>query len=169
MPVVVRRIDVGEGELLKHVRLAALRDSPSAFGSTYDAEVHRSDAEWARRARLGASGTDRVTFFAIDGARVVGLAGGYRDDEVRTEVELVSMWTSPVARRGGVGRGLVKSVLEWAGATGAGLVGLWVTRGNEPAQLLYKSTGFEATGEYQPLPSDPCKDELRMVRRLTAL
>lgn len=168
VPIVVRRISVGEGDLLKRVRLAALRDSPFAFGSTHAAEVDRSDAEWAQRARLGAEGTGRATFFAIEGARVVGIGGGYRDDEVRTEVELVSMWTSPTARRGGLGRGLVKSVVEWAGATGAGLVGLWVTRGNEPAQALYESVGFEATGEYQPLPSDPSKDELRMVLRLTA-
>lgn len=163
MPVVVRRISVGEGELLKRARLAALRDSPFAFGSTYDVEIDRSDAEWAERARLGAAGADRATFFAIEDAAVVGIAGGYRDDGVRSEVELVSMWTSPTARRRGVGRGLVKSVVEWAGATGAELVGLWVTRGNEPAKALYESIGFEGTGECQPLPSDPCKDELRML------
>ena len=169
VPVVVRRIRAGEGELLKRVRLVALRDSPFAFGSTYEAEVGRSDEEWAQRAGLGAAGTDRATFLAIEGARLVGIAGGYRHDEVRTEVELVSMWTSPLARRVGVGRRLVTSVLEWAGATGARHVGLWVTRGNEPAQALYGSIGFEVTGEFQPLPSDPCKDEIRMVLRLIAL
>lgn len=166
VPVVVRRISVGEGELLKRVRLAALRDSPFAFGSTYGAEVDRADAEWADRARLGAAGADRATFLGIEGADVVGLAGAYRDG-IRTEVELVSMWTSPTARRRGIGRQLVRSVVDWAETTGAERVGLWVTRGNEPASVLYEGIGFEATGDYQPLPSDPCKDELRMVLRLT--
>jgi hypothetical protein len=46
--------------------------------------------------------------------------------------------------------------------------GLWVTRGNEPAQRLYQSIGFRVTGEHQPLPSDPCKDEVRMVLGLDA-
>jgi hypothetical protein len=31
---------------------------------------------------------------------------------------------------------------------------------------LYEATGFRLTGDYQPLPSDPCKDELRMRRAL---
>ena len=45
-------------------------------------------------------------------------------------------------------------------------MGLWVTRGNAPAQLLYESMGFRETGEYQPLPSDPCADEIRMILHL---
>jgi hypothetical protein len=27
---------------------------------------------------------------------------------------------------------------------------------------LYQRAGFALTGDYQPLPSDPCRDELRM-------
>ena len=44
-------------------------------------------------------------------------------------------------------------------------VELWVTRGNDRAVRLYESAGFRATGDHQPLPSDPCRDELRMRRR----
>lgn len=65
-------------------------------------------------------------------------------------------------------RGDAPDVLEWAEATGAEYVGLWVTNGNDPAQALYESVGFEKTGEYQPLSSDPCKDETRMMLRLPA-
>jgi hypothetical protein len=42
-----------------------------------------------------------------------------------------------------------------------------VTRGNAPAHGLYQSMGFRETGGYQPLPSDPCKDEVRMALCLT--
>ncbi len=41
---------------------------------------------------------------------------------------------------------------------------LWVTTGNEAAEGLYQSMGFEQTGDHQPLPSDPDKDETRMTR-----
>lgn len=41
-------------------------------------------------------------------------------------------------------------------------VELWVTRGNDAAVRLYETAGFRLTGGHQPLPSDPCKDELRM-------
>ncbi len=70
------------------------------------------------------------------------------------------------AAQSGLGRRLVGAVIDWAVETGASSVGLWVTRGNAPAQLLYESMGFRETGEYQPLPSDPCADELRMTLHL---
>jgi hypothetical protein len=41
-------------------------------------------------------------------------------------------------------------------------VDLWVVRGNDPAQRFYRAMGFRETGDYQLLPSDPCKNEFRM-------
>jgi ribosomal protein S18 acetylase RimI-like enzyme len=59
---------------------------------------------------------------------------------------------------------LVDAVLGWARQSGASTVELWVTRGNDAAVRLYEAHGFLPTGHHQPLPSDPCKDELRMRR-----
>jgi hypothetical protein len=42
------------------------------------------------------------------------------------------------------------------------MVTLWVTGGNLPAQSLYRALGFVETGDYQPLPSDPSRQETRM-------
>jgi RimJ/RimL family protein N-acetyltransferase len=164
----VRRITADEGAELERVRLAALADSPFAFGSTFAAESDRPAAEWDLRARLGASGRDRSTFFARRNGEIVGLAGGHREPDLPDEVNLVSMWTAPTARRGRVGSELVRAVLTWAAETGASRVTLWVTEGNEPARALYERLGFEPTGERQPLPSDPTLDEHRMVRVLDA-
>ena len=61
---------------------------------------------------------------------------------------------------------LVGAVLDWAAAAGARTVGLWVTRGNDRALRFYERAGFTVTGDVQPLPSDPCKDEIRMVLQL---
>ena len=162
VPIDIRRISAADGPELKEIRLAALRDAPSAFGSTYAEEAERSDTEWSERARLASTGLDRITFLARLDARPIGIAGGYREEEQSTEVDLVSMWTAPDVRRTGTGRLLVREVIDWAAQTGASSVGLWVTRGNSPAQLLYESMGFRETGEYQALPSDPCADEIRM-------
>ncbi len=94
----------------------------------------------------------------------VGIVTGIREQSV---VELMSMWTAPNARRQGLGRRLVDATIEWSESGGAERVELWVMRGNNAAQLLYVSLGFAVTGDHQALPSDPCKHEIRMMRRLT--
>jgi ribosomal protein S18 acetylase RimI-like enzyme len=166
MSVDIRRITPDDGPDLRALRLAALADAPSAFGSTFAEESLRADDEWSDRARWASAGAERITLLARQEQRVVGIAGGYRDEIQSTEVHRVSKWTAPEVRRAGLGQLLVRSVIDWAADTGASSVGLWVTRGNTPAQLLYESMGFRESGEYQPLPSDPCADEIRMILRL---
>ncbi|HXY91768.1 MAG TPA: GNAT family N-acetyltransferase [Acidimicrobiia bacterium] len=152
-----------EGGALRDMRLAALEESPAAFASAYDTEASRTDREWTERAQLGAVGFDRVTFFAVVHDGIVGLIGGFRPDTGGSTVELVSMWTAPAARRMGVARALVAAVVGWAKDASATTVHLWVTRGNEPALHLYESMGFRQTGDSEPLPSDPTKDQLAMT------
>ncbi len=115
---------------------------------------------------LGAAGERSVTFFAIVDESVVGLVSAYRADPAERSTELVSMWVSPTYRRAGVAVELVTAVVDWAHQTGMATVELWVARGNDAAVRLYGTAGFRLTGDQQPLPSDPCKDEVRMRLRL---
>jgi GNAT superfamily N-acetyltransferase len=163
----VCRVRPGDASVFKEVRLAALLDTPSAFGSTYADEVTRTEEHWMHRALLASAGRDSTVFLAWMDGRAVGIVGGYRPDPSADAVELVSMWTAPQARRIGVGALLVQAVTDWAIENDSSSIGLWVTRGNAPAEALYESLGFQVTGEYQPLPSDPCKDEVRMTLDLT--
>lgn len=168
MVVNVHRIRPSDGAALRTIRLRALRDTPSAFGSTFDHEATLTDADWTDRAARGADGPDRATFLAHAAEQIVGVAGGYREKPGSAVVELVSMWVAPHARRQGVAAALVQTVINWSAATGASRVDLWVTRGNEPALGLYTDLGFKQTTDVQPLPSDPCKEELRMTLDLAS-
>ncbi len=159
----IRRVEPGDGLLLKSVRLAALQESPDAFSSTHAAEAARSDEEWAKRARAGSSGVSRITFFAEAAQGVVGLIGGYRAADSTTTVELVSMWVNPTARRLGVGRALVAAIIDWARETEAREVALGVMKGNAPAERLYAAMGFTETGA-TPLSSEPSLTEVRMAK-----
>ncbi len=76
------------------------------------------------------------------------------------------MWVAPMHRRRGVGRALVDAVIAWTQETGGSDVGLWVTRGNSAAEHCTNRWASLATGERQPLPSDPSKEETRMVRAI---
>ena len=159
----VRRVGPGDAGLYRTIRLAALKDAPSAFGSTHAAEVARPDQEWSERAAAGSTGSASAMFFAEDAGDIVGLGGGYREAESDGLVEVVSMWVAPGLRNRGVGRALLEAVITWAEETGGAQVALWVTCGNTPAESLYRSMGFVPTGERQALPSDPSLLEARML------
>lgn len=162
----LRRVEAGDGLLLKRVRLAALEESPDAFSSKLAVEATRSDSEWAVRAEAGSIGASRITVFAEGVQGVVGLVGGFRETNSSTTVELVSMWVSPNARRAGVGRALVAAIIDWARDTAASEVALGVAEGNAAAERLYAAMGFTATGVTAPLPSYPSLVELRMALRI---
>lgn len=161
----IRRVTVDDVDLYREIRLRALQNSPSAFGSTYTAELQRPRHEWAERVSRAAAGNTRAIFLAFDGADCVGLAGCV-DDDLGADRQLVSMWVAPSHRGTGMANRLVQAVLAWAGEAGARRIGLWVTQDNEPARQLYERAGFSVTGDVRTLPSDPRKEEIRMTRDL---
>lgn len=120
------------------------------------------DGFWRQRAARGSHGDMSAIFLARREGEAVGVVGGYRQRPADTVVQLVSMWVSPTDRPAGLGRRLVDSVTGWARSIGAEHVELWVTVGNEAGRRLYESCGFVEVGDYQPLPSDPCRSETRM-------
>lgn len=159
--VLVREITADDWELMRDVRLAALAEAPSAFGSTYAREADFTEERW--RGRISERS---VTFFAHEetaDATPAGLAGVYVEDGA---AELVSMWVRPSARGLGVGEALVEAAAAWAKTRDFGTLFLWVTESNAPAVRLYERLGFTPTGERQPLPSDPALAEIRMSREL---
>ncbi len=165
--VVVREAGPDEWATLRNVRLAALREAPSAFGSTYAREAPFTEQRWRDRLIRDSS----VTLFgylagagsAGDRAEPAGIAGVLEEHGV---ADLVSMWVRPAARGRGVGEALVAAAAGWARARDHGILYLWVTETNAPARRLYERCGFAPTGEWQPLPSDPSLPEIRMSRPL---
>ena len=158
--VLVRATELADWQALRDIRLEALRDHPSAFGSTYAQDAARDEAHWRRRS----SGGNLFLAYLPEMSEPAGLAGGYSED--RFTVELVSMYVRPWARGQRVGEALVASVIGWAGASQATSVHLWVTETNTHARALYQRCGFALTGERQPLPSDPSIAEVAMARPL---
>ena len=164
--IVVREITADDWELMRDVRLAALAESPSAFGSSYAREVAFTEEQW--RGRISERS---VTFFAHEesadsvsaGKAPAGLAGVYVEEGA---ANLVSMWVRPAARGLGVGKALVEAAAAWAKANDFGTLFLWVTESNPSARRLYEGCGFTPTGQRQPLPSDPAIPEIAMSRTL---
>jgi GNAT superfamily N-acetyltransferase len=156
--VSIRRVGPEDWEIVRDLRLRALRDAPAAFESTYEGEQGRSEKEW----RAWLTRPTGVTVVATLNGQPAGLAGGYVEEA--GHVELVSMWVTPSARGSGTADALVAEVVQWARMRDAHEVRLWVTRGNDVAERLYSRHGFVHSGQAQPLPpTHPCVDEIGML------
>lgn len=141
----------------RRVRLQALREAPYAFGSSFAREKDRPERDWRNAL------TARTRFVAESDGVVVGTASG-GDGETTGVAALTAMWVDPRFRRQGVGGELVQRVVDWAQQCGYSEIFLWVVRGNDAAENLYKRHGFRRTGGEQEV--RPGELEYEMSRRL---
>src|SRR5512139_2404854 len=91
----IRRIQMGETELYKQIRLASLEDAPYAFETTYESAVQRSEETWRERAESGARGSDGATFLAFSDERPIGIAAIFRSQGQIDMGELMQVWVHP--------------------------------------------------------------------------
>jgi ribosomal protein S18 acetylase RimI-like enzyme len=157
----VRAVSEDDWPVFRDVRLHALADAPSSFGSTLAGEQQFTEQRWRDRAR--GSATTRM-FLAWEDGTAVGIAGVF--DEGDGSAQLVSVWVRPESRRRGVARHLTVTALKFAAAVGFSVVRLWVTDGNAGARTMYQRLGFIPTGNRQPLPSNPSLDEHELELRV---
>ena len=148
-------------QLMRDVRLAALRDAPQEFWSGYAEEAGMTEADWQRRIASGGNFLGYAPELGHDAP--VGIVAGVADEA--GTAQLVSMWVSPAARGHGVGAALVRAVADWAWANGHPVVHLWVTETNAAARSLYEGCGFRDSGERQSRPSYPALTDMGMLLR----
>jgi L-amino acid N-acyltransferase YncA len=132
------------------LRLRGLRESPAAFGSTYENEAGIPLQEIAERLARGASGED-LTFGAFEegGGALVGLASLRRGRSLKTRhrAGVWGMYVAPEARGRGVGHALMDALVTHARTLeGVERLTLGVESGNEAARALYHSFGFVTCG-----------------------
>lgn len=146
-----------EWALWRRLRLAALAEAPSAFGSRLADWQGEGDAEDRWRSRLSIPRSHNVA--ALLSEQSVGMASGVPTSEADV-VELISMWVAPAARGRGVGDALVGEIERWARSIDARVLRLSVAEDNMAASALYQRHGFEYTGEL----GDPMPDRVRRER-----
>lgn len=145
---------------VRGVRLAALADSPSAFGSSLAREQEYDESRWR-------SWVTTATVFLLTGdGEQCGMAAGLTAGPGGT-CHVVAVWVRPDRRGLGGADLLLDSVEQWARGEGARRVELWLTRGNLPARRAYARRGYTSTGHSKPLPSNPDLLEDEMALHLT--
>jgi ribosomal protein S18 acetylase RimI-like enzyme len=159
----IRELTAEDWPIWRELRLAALAEAPSAFGSRLVDWQRAPQIRW--RERLSIPGSYNLVA-NLDG-RPAGMASGIPAEDDPDVIELISMWVSPAARGQQVGDRLVTAVVDRARDLGASRVVLAVAADNPAATALYHRNGFQGTDEPpRPMP-DGARCELVMVKPLT--
>jgi len=138
----VRRATPADAAAWRELRLRALADAPTAFGSTLEREQGWSPSVYAERLAGGNS------VLALAGETAVGIGAGF--EHPPGWLQIVSIWVDPEFRRRGANRLILEALTERAAELGL-RVRVDVTRGNDVARRAYERFGFVATGETEPL------------------
>ncbi len=141
-----RRLGKADAEPFRTLRLAALANAPTAFGSDYGDHVELSLAHFADRILLR---DDNFVLAAELNGELIGMAGFAREAGTKRKHMGViwGMYVQPTHRGQRIGRSLLEGVLDAARSLpGLHFVELSVTVGNTAAEALYRSCGFETYG-----------------------
>ena len=168
-PVHVRKLTTADAQPFHALRLAALQESPSAYGSSHEEESAFTAAQVESRL---AEHPDRGVFGAFDGDVLVGLVALGREGmrKLRHKGMVFGMYVIPALRGQGIGRALLNEVIDLAASVPElRQLNLSVNANNAAAIALYESCGFQIFGrEVGALLCDgTLHDELHMIRRLS--
>ena len=165
----IRRLTPADATAFQALRLAALIDTPSAFGSSYEEE--KDFPASTIESRL-AEKPDRGPFGAFEGEALVGLVALGREGmrKLAHKALIWGMYVKPEARGKGIARALLLEALSLARSVPeVKQVNLCVNASNVVAIRLYESVGFKAFG-HEPgamLVSGELQDEVHMYLPLT--
>jgi len=133
------------GEWLR-LRLEALQGDSQAFGASFEEYESLSLNEVCRRLW---SGADAFVVGAFEEGRLCGVAGFYRDQELkgRHKGHVWGVYVTPARRGAGIARQVMVKLLQQAAVTeGIEQVLLSVAVPQIAAVELYRSLGFESFG-----------------------
>jgi len=138
-------------EQFRGLRLQALRDTPEAFGSSYEEESQLSATQFIQKfAALRTAIIDNFILGAFDESnRLVGVVGLYPEPKKKTQhkANVVGMYVAPEARNQSVGRLLLEELIARASRLERiRKLNLAVVSTNIAAKRLYLSLGFQVYG-----------------------
>jgi len=131
----------------RELRLRALTENPTAFGSAYEEDAAMADQKWIDR--LSQEGKSSYMVFAEHDNALVGMVGALIGQGVKREhtATVVAMYVDPAVRGQGVGKKLLCALLDKLSADPRIVqVNLTVNTDASAAIALYESLGFKKIG-----------------------
>jgi len=146
---------------LRSVRLAALKDTPDAFGAKHEDELLFSDSQWQDRLKY-----TYWCFVVADGVDIGLLAVDKADKDRNSDCWLSSWWISDAFRGQGVAQLMMEWVIKLSRENDWKIIGLGVWPENLRARSAYKKLGFLEADKPLPSRSKPGQMYLGMYRQV---
>lgn len=162
----VRALGEDDWQEYRHVRLAALAESPDAFVASHAEESAFAEDLWRERMRRS-----RRLVAERDGAPVGVVSLGQSFESGPGVAELFGLWVAPEARGTGVAWQLVQAGADHARADGRTHLTYWVGTDNGRAVAFASSFGFRPTDRRRPMRVTSAEDgeeEMAMILPLGA-
>lgn len=150
----IELLTADQWEILRRVRLEALRQAPDSFLARYEDEEKFEEARWRAEFDRGQWSVGSYR------RRRVSLLGSTREKHTPwSECFLEYLWVSPEWRYRGLGSSMLVHAIERLRKEGVRTAFLWVLDGNDTAVRLYRRVGFVSANHRQPLPDRPGRSE----------
>lgn len=143
--IVIREANLADIEQFRELRLFALQDSPTAFGSDYETNLKQPPEFWQDRLRKDEHST---MFVAEHDGTLIGMTGIHRRPLPKTihSATIIAVYIRPEWRGLRIAESLIKTCIEWARSNGVIIVKLSVNAENTSAIRCYERCGFTIYG-----------------------
>jgi GNAT superfamily N-acetyltransferase len=111
--VLIRPSEPGDAQAYRALRLEALKQHPTAFGSDYEESLLRPEEHWHNR--LKSDPEKEILFFAEMQGKLVGMTGIYRGSG-RKQAHSATVWgvyVIPELRGLHIAEALIRACLDW--------------------------------------------------------
>lgn len=160
MDVTISKLNIDEWSKYKKLRLEALKNEPSSFGSSYEDSLKLPDDTWKEQLQKSRDENSSVMFFAKDGDRLVGMIGAFWQSKEKTKHigNIFGVYVDSKYRGKGIGKLLMEAILnKLDNMPQIEKIKLGVVTQQTPALKLYEKYGFKSIGK--------CVKELKVEGR----
>ena len=161
MSIEIVTASINDVDRLRALRLAALKDTPDAFGAKYDDEVNKPISEWSDRLK-----NTTWCFVVADGVDIGLLAVDRAEKDRNSDCWLSSWWVADEFRGQGVAQLMMDWVIKLSKENQWQIIGLGVWPENLRARSAYKKLGFVEADKPLPSRSKPGQMYLGMYRQV---